>query len=50
LITDKTLESDFSKNVFATMKQAFGEVYYKDTNILNNGYKTNFVVTNKNFS
>jgi spermidine synthase len=32
LITDKSLESDFSKNVFATMNTAFGQVYYKDIN------------------
>jgi hypothetical protein len=47
LISDKNLESDFSKNVFATMRKAFWELYYKNVNIWSNWYKTNFVITNK---
>jgi spermidine synthase len=48
LITDTSLESDFSKNVFATMKKAFWNVYYRDVN-WNEWYETNFVITNKYF-
>lgn len=50
IITDKSLESDFSKNILATMNKAFKEVYYKNVNIPNSQNKTNFVITNKEFS
>lgn len=50
LITDKNLESDFSKKVFNTMEQAFSEVYYKNTNTWNASRDTNFVATNKNLA
>jgi ADP-glucose pyrophosphorylase len=49
LITDRNLESDFSKSVFATMNKAFWEVYYRDVNTWNSWYKTNFIITNKSF-
>lgn len=49
MITDRKLESDFSKKLLNTMKKAFWELYYKDTNIWDFSFKTNFVMTNKEF-
>lgn len=47
LITDKNLESKFSKKVLNTMSKAFNWIYYKDVNSNENYSLTNYIITNK---
>lgn len=51
IISDKNLETDFSKKLFNTIKKEFWEVYYKPEIYENQkwNYLTNIVITNKFF-
>jgi len=46
IITDRRLESDFSKNLLTTLYSSFWDFYYKDVNTWFSDY-TNFIITNK---
>ncbi|RKW21527.1 hypothetical protein D8B46_07380, partial [Candidatus Gracilibacteria bacterium] len=48
IISDRKLETDFSKNLFNTIQKSFGQLYYKveEYDDSDKNYITNFIVTN----
>lgn len=50
IITDRKLDSQFSKNLISTIDASFWDFYYKDVQKNSLHQMTNFIMTNNNFS